>query len=68
MKVLGSALASVLLAGASVAEPVPKIATRDTPTVDLGYSVYSGKYDAVNDINVFKGYGSECTDFVELQN
>jgi hypothetical protein len=67
MKVLGGALASVLLAGASVAEPVPKIAARDTPTVDLGYSVYSGKYDAASDINVFKGYGSKCTNSIELQ-
>jgi hypothetical protein len=40
----------------SVAEPIPKPAARDAPTVDLGYSVYAGSYDAVNDINVFKGY------------
>ncbi|KAH7089535.1 Alpha/Beta hydrolase protein [Paraphoma chrysanthemicola] len=55
MRVLGSAIASALLAGVSVAEPIPKLAPRDTPTVDLGYSVYSGSYDAVNNINAFKG-------------
>jgi hypothetical protein len=67
MKVLGSALASALLAGASVAEPIPKITARDTPTVDLGYSVYSGKHDATNDVNVFKGYGSRFRSFIGLQ-
>jgi hypothetical protein len=56
MRVLGSAIASALLAGVSVAEPIPKFAARDTPTVDLGYSVYSGSYDAVNNMNAFKGY------------
>jgi hypothetical protein len=57
MRVLSSAIASALLAGVTIAEPIPNIAIRDTPTVDLGYSVYSGTYDAANNINVFKGYG-----------
>lgn len=57
MKVIGCAIASAaLFAGVSVAEPIPKIAARDTPTVDLGYSVYSGSYDATSNINAFKGY------------
>jgi hypothetical protein len=67
MKVLGCAVASALLAGVSVAEPIPSIATRDTPTVDLGYSVYSGSYDAANDINVFKGYASSFFAIIELE-
>jgi hypothetical protein len=55
MRGFGSAVATAFL-GLSVAEPIPKPAARDAPTVDLGYSVYAGSYDAVNDINVFKGY------------
>lgn len=54
MRVLGSAIAGALLTGV-VAEPIPKIAARDSPTVDLGYSVYSGSYDAASGINAFKG-------------
>jgi hypothetical protein len=67
MRVFGSALASALLAGVSIAEPIPTITARDTPTVDLGYSVYSGKYDAANDINVFKGYDFRFLIVSELQ-
>jgi hypothetical protein len=67
MRVLECALASALLAGACVAEPIRKIAARDAPTVDLGYSVYSGSYDAASDINVFKGYGSGYTIITKLQ-
>ncbi|KAF2826271.1 alpha/beta-hydrolase [Ophiobolus disseminans] len=55
MRVIGNAIASALLAGVSLAEPIPQLAARDTPTVDLGYSVYSGTFDAVNNINAFKG-------------
>ena len=51
MKVLAGAIASALLTGVT-ASP---IAARDTPTVDLGYSVYSGSYDAASNINAFKG-------------
>jgi hypothetical protein len=68
MKVLGSAFASALLAGVSVAEPIPQIAARDAPTVDLGYSVYSGSFDATNNINVFKGYVSSHGRPIELLN
>jgi hypothetical protein len=67
MKVLGSAFASALLAGVCAAEPIPSIAARDAPTVDLGYSVYSGSYDAANDINVFKGYGFSFFVTIELE-
>jgi hypothetical protein len=57
MKVIGCAIASAaLFAGVSVAEPIPKFVTRQTPTVDLGYSVYSGSYDAASNINAFKGF------------
>jgi hypothetical protein len=57
MKVVGQTIVSVLFAGVvSLAEPVPKLAVRDAPTVDLGYSVYSGSFDATNNINAFKGY------------
>lgn len=56
MKVLGSAIATALLAAGACAEPVPRAAK--TPTVDLGYAVYEGNYDANNSINVFKGYVS----------
>jgi hypothetical protein len=57
MKVVGQTIASVLLAGVvSLAEPIPKLAARDAPTVDLGYSVYSGSFDATSNINAFKGY------------
>jgi hypothetical protein len=66
MRLLRSAIASALLTGASVAEPIPNIAARDTPTVDLGYSVYSGSYDATNNINVFKGYGSTYMTSIEI--
>jgi hypothetical protein len=67
MRVPGCAIASALLAGACVAEPIPKITARDAPTVDLGYSVYSGSYDAASNINVFKGYGSRYTMVTKLQ-
>jgi hypothetical protein len=66
MRVLRSAIASALLAGVSVAEPIPRVAARDAPTVDLGYSVYSGSYDATNNINVFKGYVSSCLKAIGL--
>jgi hypothetical protein len=57
MRAFRSVVAGALMAGVSVAaEPIPSIAARDTPTVDLGYGVYSGSYDATNNINVFKGY------------
>ncbi|EAT91291.1 carboxylic ester hydrolase [Parastagonospora nodorum] len=56
MRVFRSVVAGALIAGVSVAaEPIPSIAARDTPTVDLGYGVYSGSYDATNNINAFKG-------------
>jgi hypothetical protein len=68
MRVLGSAIAGALITWVSVAaEPIPSIATRDTPTVDLGYSVYSGSYDATNNINVFKGYDSNCIKRIETR-
>jgi len=57
MRVFRSVVAGALITGVSVAaEPIPSIAARDTPTVDLGYEVYSGSYDAANNINAFKGY------------
>jgi hypothetical protein len=68
MRVLGSAIASALLAGVSVAEPIPQIIARDAPTVDLGYSVYSGSFDATNNINVFKGYVSRQWMKIEMSN
>jgi hypothetical protein len=68
MRVLGGAIASALLAGVSVAEPIPQIVARDAPTVDLGYSVYSGSFDATNNINVFKGYVFRCRMNVEMSN
>lgn len=54
MKVLRGAIATLLLAAGGCAEPVPRAAK--APTVDLGYGVYEGSYDANNSINVFKGY------------
>lgn len=65
MKVL--AITSALLAG-GLAEPIPKLATRDTPTIDLGYSVYSGTFDAKNNINVFKGYATGLSRAIEFKN
>ena len=64
MKVLGSAIATALLAAGACAEPVPRAAK--APTVDLGYAVYEGSYDANNSINVFKGYGILYSMFIEL--
>lgn len=67
MRGFGSVVVTVFL-GLSVAEPIPRLAARDAPTVDLGYSVYAGSYDAVNNINAFKGCvlvqltGSELAD------
>lgn len=55
MRLLENAIATALLAGVTVSEPIPRLASRDAPTVDLGYSVYSGKLDAANNINVFQG-------------
>jgi hypothetical protein len=46
-------LALALLFARSGAEPVPRAAK--APTVDLGYAVYEGSYDANTSINVFKG-------------
>ena len=66
MKAIGSAIASALLAGVSFAEPIPNLAARDTPTVDLGYSVYSGTFDATSNINVFKGYEFSSTRPIEM--
>jgi hypothetical protein len=68
MRVFGSAIASALLAGVSVAEPIPQIFARDAPTVDLGYSIYSGSFDATNNINVFKGYVYRCWTVIEMSN
>ena len=53
MKVLQSAIATALLAAGAYAEPIPRAV--NAPTVDLGYAVYQGSYDANNSINVFKG-------------
>ncbi|KAF2660787.1 alpha/beta-hydrolase [Lophiostoma macrostomum CBS 122681] len=48
-----------LLAGDSrwcvlAAESVP-LAARGAPSVDLGYAIYQGSYDANNSVNIFKG-------------
>lgn len=59
MKVPQSALAAALLVLGACAEPVPRAAK--APSVDLGYAVYEGSYDANNSINVFKGYVSVQT-------
>ncbi|KAF2854997.1 alpha/beta-hydrolase [Plenodomus tracheiphilus IPT5] len=45
--------ATALLAAGACATPAPQAAK--APTVDLGYAVYQGSYDANNSINVFKG-------------
>ena len=39
-----------------VAEPIPFEARAAAPTVDLGYSVYQGTFDAASGVNSFKGY------------
>jgi len=62
MKVFGLAIASALVA----AEPIPKLAARDAPTVDLGYSVYSGTFDATNNINAFKRYATMRLTVMEI--
>jgi len=51
MRVLQGACATALLAARVGAEPVAK-----APSVDLGYAVYEGRFDANSSINVFKGY------------
>ena len=41
-----------------VAEPIPFTSRATTPpSVDLGYSVYQGTFDAASGVNSFKGYG-----------
>ena len=40
-----------------VAEPIPFDArAAAAPSVDLGYSVYQGTFDAASGVNSFKGY------------
>lgn len=56
MKVIQGAVATALFTGLSIAEPIPNLAARDAPTVDLGYSVYSGTYNSTSGINAFLGY------------
>lgn len=51
MRLTGSAIA--LLAATVAAEPIPRAAK--APTVDLGYAVYEGSFDANSSINAFKG-------------
>lgn len=51
MKLPVSALA--LLTATVAAEPIPRAVK--APTVDLGYAVYEGSFDANNSINAFKG-------------
>ncbi|KAF2128864.1 alpha/beta-hydrolase [Dothidotthia symphoricarpi CBS 119687] len=53
MKMHGKVIATALLAGIAVAEPIPRAVK--APSVDLGYSIYEGSYDVNNSINVFKG-------------
>ena len=62
MKVLQGAFATALLAAGVCAEPIPRAAK--APTVDLGYAVYEGSYDANNSINIFKGYVSIYVVFI----
>ncbi|KAF2179018.1 alpha/beta-hydrolase [Zopfia rhizophila CBS 207.26] len=38
-----------------LAEAIPFAARATSPTVDLGYSIYEGTYDASSKLNVFKG-------------
>ena len=47
--------AIALLTATVAAEPIPRAVK--APTVDLGYAVYEGSFDANNSINAFKGYG-----------
>lgn len=51
MRLSGGAIA--LLAATVAAEPIPRAVK--APTVDLGYAVYEGSFDANNSINAFKG-------------
>jgi hypothetical protein len=39
------------------AEPIPVVlAARAAPSVDLGYAIYEGSYDAEHKVNSFKRY------------
>lgn len=49
------------------AEPV-SLAARGQPSVDLGYSIYQGSYDASSRVNSFKGYVSPIKFAIELFN
>lgn len=62
MRPYGSVIA--LLAAAVAAEPIPRAV--NAPTVDLGYAVYEGSFDANNSINAFKGYASVQMPAIEL--
>lgn len=49
-----------------VAEPLPvALAARAVPSVDLGYAVYQGSYDADYKVNSFKGYVSRRARAIE---
>lgn len=52
------AFAAALVAAGAYAQPASSTpaSTSTAPSVDLGYAVYEGSYDANNSINVFKGY------------
>lgn len=43
----------MLFAASIAAEPIPRAV--QAPTVDLGYAVYEGSFDAASSINAFKG-------------
>jgi len=36
-------------------------ASVSTPTVDLGYGIYEGYYNATSQLNIFKGYVNTCS-------
>jgi hypothetical protein len=52
---LVSAIAQLTALTGVIAEPV-HLSPRAAPTVDLGYAVYQGTYDANSQVNSFKGY------------
>ncbi|KAF2744503.1 alpha/beta-hydrolase [Sporormia fimetaria CBS 119925] len=49
-----TAIVSFLALKAAIAEPI-LLVPRATPTIDLGYSIYEGAYDAKSGVNAFKG-------------
>lgn len=62
-----STLLLSVIAQLAVAEPIPvELAARAAPSVDLGYAIYTGSYDATSKVNSFKGFVSSHNSRIEF--